>query len=260
MKASKGIHFDESFKLGKTEPRIDDRTIQYSTIRSKKKITPPPAEWDYDSTFKFKIALKMWLNDTYGDCVIAARANQTERFEAFEQQKVIPGTDKDVKTEYFKESGGHDSGLVMLDSLNDWRKGWTFAGQNLDIFAFAKLDSSNMAEVMEAIYYLEGINIGMALPLSAKDQINAGKPWDVTTGPRSKRGSWGGHCVLIKQYSTSKKLIPCMTWSMIQPMTWAFFQKYCDEPYAIVDNADKFVKNSPVDVNKLKAILAEITK
>ena len=74
--------------------------------------------------------LRYFLNDSLGDCVIAARANQTLRFEAAEQKKVLNITDAEVKREYLKEAGGADSGLVMLDSLNLWRKsGWKAAGK-----------------------------------------------------------------------------------------------------------------------------------
>ena len=257
MKISKGIHQDSIFKLGKTAPRIDKRTIKLSSIL--KALPPIPTEYNFDSGLKFKIPLQMFGNDKYGDCVIAGRANQTLRFEAFEQQRAIVVTTKDVTTEYLKESGGLDSGLVMLDSLNAWRKGWKVAGQTYDIYAFASVNPKDLNEVKASIYLLGGLYIGLSLPLNAQDQINAGKPWDVTSGPKSKPGSWGGHCVYIKQYSTLKKLIPCMTWATIQPMTFAFFQRYCDEAYAIVDDQDKFIKNSPVDVNKLNQYLREIT-
>jgi hypothetical protein len=41
-------------------------------------------------------------------------------------------------------------------------------------------------------------------------------------------------------------------------MTWDYLTTYADEIYAIVDNRDKFVKNSPVDVAKLDSILKAI--
>jgi hypothetical protein len=41
-------------------------------------------------------------------------------------------------------------------------------------------------------------------------------------------------------------------------MTWRFLDKYCDELYATVDNKDRFVKNSPVDVEKLEEYLSQL--
>ncbi len=49
-----------------------------------------------------------------------------------------------------------------------------------------------------------------------------------------------------------------MTWGRKQQMTWAFFGKYCDELYAVVDNRDRFVRNSPVDVEKLERYLSQL--
>ena len=48
----------------------------------------------------------------------------------------------------------------------------------------------------------------------------------------------------------------CVTWGQKQAMTWKYFTTYCDEAYAIVDNRNKFMKKSPVDLAKLDAILA----
>lgn len=42
-----------------------------------------------------------------------------------------------------------------------------------------------------------GVELGLNLPLSAQDQIQAGKPWEVVTGAKSKPNSWGGHYVYV---------------------------------------------------------------
>ncbi len=62
----------------------------------------------------------MFANDVHGDCVIAARAHLTLRFEDIEQGSILMIKDQDVLKEYFKESGGADHGLNILDSLNEW--------------------------------------------------------------------------------------------------------------------------------------------
>jgi len=45
----------------------------------------------------------------------------------------------------------------------------------------------------------------------------------------------------------------CVTWGRKQQMTWSFFDKYCDEAYAIVDDKDS--AKSKLDVAKLVAAL-----
>ena len=237
------------YKLGKLAAKQDYRTIQLSKIL--RALPPPPANFDVDSQYSSLIDNHMYKNDTLGDCVMAGRAHQTLRLEDYEQKVVIPISDSDVTTEYFKETGGADNGLVMIDSLNAWRQGWKAAGQNYDIYAYAQVDVNNKNQVMEAIYLLNGLYIGLLLPISAQNQ----GIWDVTTGPNSAPGSWGGHCVYIVAYDAD--YLTCMTWGSRKKMTWAFFQKYCDEAFGIVDDKDN--ASSTLDVNALSAILAEIT-
>jgi len=254
------VRGNEIFRLGKAPAKRDARNFKLAALL--KALPPVPDEWDYDlANPAIAIPTPMFGNDVYGDCVIAGRAHQTLRFEAFEQQKLIPVTDKDVLREYWKQEGGtgpdFDKGLVVLDSLKLWRKpGWRVARRKYSIYAFAQVDQNNMAEVKAAIYLLSGAGAGILLPRSAQDQITSGKPWDVTSGPDSTPGSWGGHYVYLVGYTTLGPV--CVTWGRKQQMTWAFLQKYCDELYALVDNKDRFVKGSPVDVVKLAQYLSQL--
>src|SRR3546814_6073786 len=94
----------------------------------------------------------MFGNDQYGDCVIAGRAHQTLRFEKAEQKRLIAISEHDVLREYFNESGGVDSGLVVLDSLKEWRsKGWLAAKRRYRIKAFAQIDQARRSEVKRAV-------------------------------------------------------------------------------------------------------------
>lgn len=260
MSASKGIHKHAYFKLGKAPAKKDKRNFKMAELL---KVVPSvPKEWDYDITHsRFHIPLPMFANNVHGNCVIAGRAHQTLRFEATEQKKVIKVTEKDVLREYWKEAGGsgpdYDQGLVVLDSLKSWRKnGWKAANRKYSIHAFAQIDQASQAEVKSAVYLLTGAGAGLSLPKSAQLQLAAGKPWDVTNGPHSKPNSWGGHYVFLSGYTTSGPV--CVTWDRKQQMTWAFLKKYCDELYGIVDNKDRFLKKSPIDVEKLEQYLKEL--
>ncbi len=260
MHTSKGIHTHEFYKLGKAPVKKDERNFKMASLL--KVIPAVPREWDYDLSHKrFHIPLPMFGNDLYGDCVIAGRAHQTLRFEAAEQKRVIRITDKDVLREYWKEEGGagpaYDQGLVVLDSLKCWRKyGWKAATKKYSIHAFAQIDEQNESEVRAAIYLLTGVGAGLSLPLSAKAQIDAGKPWDVVRSADGKSNSWGGHYVFLSGYTTKGPV--CVTWGRKQQMTWAFAKKYCDEMYGIVDNKDRFLKKSPLDAEKLERYLSQL--
>lgn len=256
-------------ELGKQPAKYDRRTIQFSNI--KKKVLPPiPEAFDVDSQYPFPIDNPMFLNDLKPVCVVAARGHATRRFEAFEQKKLISISDNDISNEYSNENGGTD-GLVMLDSLKEWRNsGWriggrkikclpVIGGQKYDIYAFAQVSPSDNTEVKASIAFLNGIYIGLMLPMTAQSQWNSNQPWSfVPNTTQNQAGSWGGHAVYGVKYD--KDFIYCITWARVQAMTWEFFQTYCDELYAVVDNRDNFLANSTLDVQALDTVLVEITK
>lgn len=251
-------------KLGKLPARLDKRTIRLSKIL--KELPPVPTAYDVEIALTGNaLPGRMWRNDTFGDCVIAGRANQTRIFERFEQGKDININDADVLRSYFSETGGVDSGLVMLDSLNAWRKGWTVdrktvckffgtGGTNYNIYAYAAI--TGVDELKKAIYYLRGGYIGFLVPQYALDQFNANKPWEVdVSGDQTIQG---GHCIQFPAYNNN--MLECWTWGKRQPMSIDFYNKWVEEAYAIVDNRNAFTENSPVDVEALNKILEEISK
>ncbi|HTQ39478.1 MAG TPA: hypothetical protein VMJ32_10640 [Pirellulales bacterium] len=42
-------------------------------------------------------------------------------------------------------------------------------------------------------------------------------------------------------------------------MTWTFFDKYCDEAYAIIDGVDTQKIKKAIDLEKLDTLLAELS-
>jgi hypothetical protein len=255
------------YKLGKLKPRIDSRTLKLAQVFRAGIIPPVPETFDVDTGLDMTISHPVFSNDSWGDCVIAGRAHMTKRFEGFEQKQEIPISDEEVLNEYWAEQGyvsGHwklpclqpkkpDNGLVMLDSLNAWRKGWQAAGKTYSVHAYSGINWLNHDEVKAAVVYLRGDYAGLALPNSAKNQ----ETWDVTAGDEGLPGSWGNHCVFIKAYD--KDTLTCITWGGLQKMTWAFADMYKDEDYAVVDDRNNFTSNSPVDVETLENILHQIT-
>lgn len=225
--------------LGLAPKHVDPRTIQYRAIRGAA-TWEPPASYSFDAEQKAKgvtIPTPMFANDRYGDCVIAARAHQTLRFELTEQGSVLPITDKEVTDQYFKESGGQDSGLVALYSMRAWRKGWVAAGKPYRIHSFLEVQPQDHALVKEATVVGTGLQWGIRLPLSAADQLNAGAPWDVVSGPRGQAGSWGGHMVTGSEYDAEG--VTVVTWGKKQKMTWRFIDAYADECYLAVDDVNR---------------------
>jgi hypothetical protein len=256
MAKAKGIHAHAVFKLGKAPAKRDRRTPMFASLIRAAAVTPP-AQYDFDVTHP-GIPTPMFGNDNYGDCVIAGRAHQTLRFEDIEQGSVLMIGDKEVLKEYFKETGGPDSGLVVLDSLQRWRSpGWRAAKHSYRINGYSTVAYTNHDEMRLAIFSDVGVGIGVQLPNDAKTQIQTGQPWDVTTGPGSAPGSWGGHYVFLPGYTPMGPV--CVTWGRKQQMTWAWLDKYCDEAYAIFDAKNSF-KKKVIDTAKVRAAMAALDR
>jgi len=245
-------------RLGKRKPKLDKRTLPFKCAL--KGLPPIPETFDLETDKKFPTPL--YANDLYGDCVIAGRAHHTLRFEHTEQDKILNISDEEVLNQYWKEGKKFcfdkkpDRGLVMLDSLKHWRKdGWTAAGQEYNIYAFAKINQFDPYEVRAAIYLLNGINVGLALPNSARNQ----DIWSVVSSDNVP-GSWGGHCVYCppvwgKDSFQLKPLILCVTWGGLKLMTFEFFTRYTDEAYAVLDDKNKWQVDSRIDVYLLESYL-----
>jgi len=246
-----GIHRHTIFKLGKRPPRRDPRTLKFKSIlRPAIKV---PREYDFDTAHR-AVPTPVFGNDRVGDCVIAGRAHQTLRFELVEQRKLINIVEDEVVQEYFLETGGEDNGLVVLDSLKAWRRrGWIAAGSRYFIKAFAEVDRARAADVKRSVFSDVGVGLGLAMPHTAQREFEAGKPWATTTGPGSMPGSWGGHYVYVTGYTTLGPT--CVTWGQKQRMSWAFFAKYCDEAYAVIDELDTPRKRRALDTAKIERFL-----
>jgi len=256
MARSKGIQAHKVFKLGKAPAKRDDRNLRFAAVLRATAPTLPPS-YDFDTSHP-GIPTPMFGNDTVGDCVIAGRAHQTLRFEDIEQGSVIMIKDSDVLREYKRETGGPDTGLVVLDSLNEWRhRGWKVGQKTYTIQAFAEVNFRKHDEVRQAIFADVGVGLGVQLPIAAQHQIQTGQPWDVTSGPGAAPGSWGGHYVYVPGYTPDGPV--CVTWGRKQQITWAWLDRYCDEAYAIFDAHDRFKKKT-IDTKKIRAFLSGVSK
>jgi hypothetical protein len=240
-------------KLGKKNYKHDRKTAQ---LRDFIDLTlMPPSNWDFDRT-RAPFPWKMWGNDHLGDCVLADQMNQLLRLERAETRHTLHATDQDVISTYTTMTGGVDEGLVMLDAYNWWRHdGWNVHGKNYTIDGFGELDKDNPRQLRLACYLLHGVSFGFALPLSAQKGTNEGV-WDVTDGPDSEPGSWGGHAVYAKKFDRENFYV--ITWAREVRVTNAFVAKYCDEAWAVVDSLDLWRKHPAFDVQKFEKYLSDI--
>lgn len=227
------------FKTGKLAPKHDERTLMFSSVlRAPVKL---PATYSIDLAHP-GARPHMFLNDTYGDCVMAARAEQQLRFDLLRNGKVPTITDAEVKKEYFKETGGGDDGLVILDSLKAWRKGWTAGGKKRTIDAYASVNFKNVDELKQAIYLHGGIPTGVELPDDAMDEFTSGKAW---TNTKLRPDPEEGHCVYLTGWTATN--FTAITWAQYQNVSPAWLKKYCDEAWAVMDNMSQPKARKAID-------------
>lgn len=242
-------------KLGLLPKEPDPRTLQFRDLRLPGWAPPPTYSWDAENPDA--VPLPMFANDQYGDCVLAARAHQTLRFERSEAGVAPPITDAEVVGQYLRETGGADNGLVMLYSLRDWRRnGWTAGAQSYRIHSFLEVQPQRHEEVREAMIVGLGVQFGIRMPISADDQRRVGQPWDVVAGPRAIPGSWGGHAMLACAYNDAGLWF--VTWATRQFATWRWLDTYCDEAYLVIDDVDRETVAPALNTDRLGAALSHL--
>ncbi len=240
-------------KLGKKPVRFDKRTLFLANYN--KDLAPPPPSCDLTAKMS---NLGMMGNDTLGDCTCAAVGHIIQTWTAeVGNQVIIP--DQDIVALYEEVSGynpndpNSDQGAVELDVLNYW-KAHPVDGNQLS--SYVALNTQNMNEIMQAIFFFGGSYIGIQLPLTAPQQTL----WTVVSQDgNGKPGSWGGHAVPVVAYDG--EYVTCITWGALLKMTWDFFAYYCDEAYALLSPDIVGGGQSPEGFNldQLTQDLSEIT-
>lgn len=262
------------YMLGKEPARIDKQNIRLSSIL--RALPPLPDEYSIDAHLPVQVPTPMFANNEWGCCVVAAFGHQVLRFEGWERKKALSITDNQILRAYWDWQPSWcrcfnptpNKGLVLLDALKFWRNdGWEAGDMRHNIDAFAQINELSQYEIKASIYLLMGAQVGVQLPISAKDQFASGDMWTVVPGPSGARGSWGGHGIDVLEWGPSfvesihgcrVDGVVCATWGMKQAMTWDFLRTYADEAYGVVDDRDKFLPDSPVDVDLLNRYLREI--
>jgi len=218
--------------LGKKHAKFNPYALRMAHYVDKAYV--PPAFSDH-TPYGFN-AWGMMMNDTLGDCTIAACGHALQ---VFTEGKTTV-SDKVVESYYSKWCGyvpgkpATDNGGYELDVLNDW-KAQTFAGHAL--LGFVQPQPQNLSHVMHSIAEFGGVYIGFQVPNSAMTQFQNGQVWDVVA---NDGGIAGGHAVFCPAYHTQdptynkETTITAITWGQKQKMTVAFWEKYCDESHTLL--------------------------
>ncbi|HZO98084.1 MAG TPA: hypothetical protein VFB42_11995 [Gaiellaceae bacterium] len=219
---------ETQLKLGKLPVRVDPRTLSLRRYVDRAKLPPPPASLDLAAAVP---DWPMYANDRIGDCTTAAAGHMIEAWTAPVRGEPVEISERAVIAAFNRvkqvDPLTGEEGAVELDVLKYWRRRG-IGGHRVG--AFARVPVSDHRLVRSAAFLFGGLYIGLQLPLTAEGQ----RTWDWTgrlDGP-ARPGSWGGHAVDVVGYD--REALTVVTWGRLQELTWAFWDRYVDEAYAIL--------------------------
>lgn len=192
-----------------------------------------PAACDYYSRIK---AWGIMLNNEWGDCTCAADGHIAVQQVAYGLSKILDVTDADVQAAYVTVGGFNphmgppganptDKGATVQAALH-YLQAHGIAG--FKIAAFGEVYRLDHAAVKQAIFEFGALSLGMYFPKSAMTQFQDGKPWT----PVANAVLDGGHCVVAVGYDAD--YVYCVTWGEVIKMSWAFWDAYVEEAWAII--------------------------
>ena len=235
--------------LGKKEPRIDKRTLQFRDYLQKrrKRGAPSPLPTPPDE-ISYVVKVPSWpmlLNNQLKNCVIAAMGHMVQQWTRFAANlaEMQTMTDAEALAAYEAIAGYNphdantDQGCDMLTALNYWRNHGIIVGGKLHkIGGFVQINPQDLLEVRQSIWMFGNLFTGVALPLSAQSADD----WTVPDGgiysPAGQPGSWGLHCIPVM--AESPLTLTGISWPNPEherlKMSHNFFGDYCDEGYAVL--------------------------
>lgn len=220
----------ENMKLGRLRPTKKQRAeaprlIDYMTAPLP---AAPPTCRNSDGA-----AIGMWGNDEIGDCVYAMCSNARAVDAALAGLPAPPTTDDAVKAAYFDYTGGQDVGANESEVLNLAMKGLQLGGPDpWQIAIWVSVDLHDIETCKSLVALFGYLCLGVDLPVRAQTQ----DVWDAGVGRDAAPGSWGGHALLLSNFTEDR--LGLITWGKEKLCTQDWLDEYADEGHAIL-TADK---------------------
>ena len=197
-------------KLGRLKPVARTPTPRLSCYLDLAGATPPPDVVDYTPKAKAALA-RMYLNDTYGDCVIAGVGHGLGVASGNDTGTPILCTDAEILAVYRIFSPRGDHGCVISQVLDRYQDtGFQLGGALRKIDGYVSVDNTNKLETQIAIFLFSSLKLGINLP----HEWVSSQVWDVTNSMIV-----GGHDVELISYNATGPIVS--TWGSTRQMTWA---------------------------------------
>lgn len=170
-----------------------------------------------------------------GDCVFAGAAHETMMWVGQHGYPTPLFTGKEVISDYSALTGyvvgdeSTDQGTNVREALGYRQKTGIvdLYGRRHKITAYAAIEPGNWEHILAAVYLFGAVGIGVEFPDSAMEQFQDGRSWSVVKGAKIE----GGHYIPLVARRGNTKLV---TWGREIGMSKDFFEKYCDEAWAIL--------------------------
>jgi hypothetical protein len=258
------------YKLGKTPARPGAVKLKFSTYFNAPKLPAPPATFGHYGV-GLGLSWGMLANDAHSNCVFAGAAHETMVWtHRAGAGQPVAFTDKNVLDDYSVVTGFDpadpetDDGTDMVDAADYLRRTGVVvaAGNRHKIDSYLALEVGNVDQLALAAYLFGAVGVGINFPVSATQQFDAGRPWDILTLAQQQGDRIdGGHYIpCIGRNSDGNFLV--VTWGRLHAMTPAFYRAHNDETLAYV-STDPIKNNlSPegFGIDELRRDLAEITR
>lgn len=231
-------------KLGRLPATRPAALSDLSVYAAGKLPTPPP-------TWEVPVAnYPIDGNDQYGDCTIAGVAHMVEGWDAATKEHDPVPSETTIVAEYFKLTGGEDSGLNEADVLKEWHTNGLFGEK---IAGYAPVNPRHLLELHQAVAFYGGCYLGIECPKSAQEQFGNGEPWTYVGSEVE-----GGHCVAALGYGPHGGL-HCATWGGIAVLEASFLAHYLDEAWVILPQQFIEAKKDQLGID-LKTLEADLRK
>jgi hypothetical protein len=229
-----------SFKLGRLARSHNDKIPMLHTLLEGQPLEPVKPAVDY--TAGMPAELGMMGNNTLGDCTCAAFYHAIQVWSFNSERKIETEPDVDVVDLYEQACGynpkqggegpGGNEQHVLTYILKQGAPFGPDGQQRHKITAFAEVDVKNIDNIKRTIYDHGVAYIGFNVPQYIMPPNAQPLPvWDVE--PKADNKIVGGHAVVLAGYNASGARV--ISWGQYYTMTWAFFEKFVDEAYAITD-------------------------
>jgi hypothetical protein len=228
-----------SFKLGRLARTHDKRIPMLRDLLKGAALPTPPPQVDY--TVGMPSNLGIMKNDTLGDCTCAAYYHALQVWSYNAAHKIDTEPDVDVVDLYEQACGynpnqpgegpGGNEQHVLTYLLNKGAPYGPNGGQRHKLAAFVEVDVTNIPAVKNTIQDCGVCYIGFNVPQYMMPASGPLPVWDVN--PKGDNTIIGGHAVVLAGYTATGARV--LSWGQYYTMTWAFFEKFVDEAYALAD-------------------------